>query len=83
MSKNLYEEYTKHIIEIIQERVLINPEGIRKELIERLKKEDIGWGTIRKHLDYLKEKGRIKEDIITKGKKRTISIISIKDNKRV
>lgn len=66
------------LIQIIEEVKVSHPERIRRIYNQKFRNgtsRKIAWITIRKYLDQLKVEGKIREEIITKGKRRTISFI--------
>ena len=70
------ESIKQKIITLIEEMSVTHPERLRKAYNERYRQDKrIGWMTVRKYLDQLKNEGKIIEQVITQGKRRTISII--------
>lgn len=66
------------MINIIREKQVINPEGIRKIYTERYNEgKKVSWLTIRRYLNILKEESKIDEKVITQGTRRKISLIRI------
>ena len=63
-------ELDEHILDVIQENNQINPFRIKKILNKRLSRK-IGWITIKRHLDHLLERHKIKISYETdEGKKK-------------
>jgi len=70
------ESVKQKIIGLIEEMRVVHPERLRKAYIARYRQDNpISWHTIRKYLDQLKDEGKIREEVITKGKRRTISLV--------
>lgn len=74
------EAVKQRLIQLIAFLKIAHPERIRKAYNQQYRNEPmrkISWITIRKYLNELKNEGRIKEEIMTRGKRRTISFITL------
>ena len=70
------ESVKQKIISLIEEMSVTHLERLRKVYNERYRQgKKISWITLRKYLDKLKNEGKIREEVITQGKRRTISVI--------
>ncbi|OGS36440.1 MAG: hypothetical protein A2293_06590 [Elusimicrobia bacterium RIFOXYB2_FULL_49_7] len=70
------EPVKQRILGLIEEMKVAHPERLRKAYNEHYREgQKIAWITLRKYLDQLKNEGKIREEILSKGKKRTISLI--------
>ncbi|OGR74279.1 MAG: hypothetical protein A2089_03825 [Elusimicrobia bacterium GWD2_63_28] len=66
----------ERIIGLIEELGMAHPARLRKAYNEHYRQgQKISWITMRRYLDQLKAEGKIREEVITSGKKRTISVI--------
>lgn len=74
------ETIKERLIQLIEQVRVCHPERLRKAYNKQYRnqtKQKISWATIRKYLDSLKSEGKIHEEVITKGKRRTISFIRV------
>ncbi|OGR46959.1 MAG: hypothetical protein A2X34_09705 [Elusimicrobia bacterium GWC2_51_8] len=70
------EAIKQRILGLIEEMKVAHPERLRKAYNEHYRQgQKIAWITMRKYLNQLKNESKIREEIISKGKKRTISLI--------
>lgn len=67
-----------YILDILREFSLLTPEYIRKQ-IKKKKLRTVGWETVKRHLETMKDDGRIGERLISKGDKRRIYVYYIKE----
>ena len=75
-----FEPIKQRLIQLIEFLKIAHPERIRKAYNQQYRNEPlrkISWISIRKYLNELKNEGKIKEEILTRGKKRTISFIKL------
>ncbi|MFH1230935.1 MAG: hypothetical protein V1709_05500 [Planctomycetota bacterium] len=74
------EAVKQRLIQLIAFLKISHPERIRKAYNQQYRSEPlrkISWISIRKYLNELKNEGKIKEEILTQGKKRTLSFIKL------
>ena len=70
------ETIKQRIVELVEEIVVTHPERLRNAYNGKYRQDrKLAWITLRKYLDQLKNEGKIREEIITEGKRRTISLI--------
>ena len=70
------ESVKQKIVSLIEGVSVTHPERLRKAYNEQYRQgRKISWITLRKYLDQLKNEGKIREEVITQGKRRTISVI--------
>ena len=74
------EPIKQRLIQLISFLKIAHPERIRKAYNQEFRNEPlrkISWISIRKYLNELKNEGKIKEEVLTQGKRRTISFIKL------
>jgi len=69
-------DITEKIYDIIRDCKGTYPNRIKKDYFERYERK-LSWGTVRNHLDILIKQGRIDEEIITEGTRRTLTLYRI------
>lgn len=72
------ETIKERLIQLIEALKVAHPERVRKAYNQQYRNQaklKISWATIRKYIDELKNEGKIREEVLTKGKRRTISFI--------
>jgi len=70
------ESIKQKIVGLIEQMTITHPERLRKAYNEHYRQGNgLSWATLRKYLDQLKAEGKIREEVITQGKRKTISVI--------
>ena len=65
------------ILEIVEKAQVAHPERIRRDFSKFNDGKLVSWATVRKYLDELSAEGKLREQIITKGARRKLSVFRV------